>query len=366
MDTLYLMFVFLFVLLFYPQLLPVMKTSLTGKSKLKHSNLYSLVADLLCYLSKWSEIEVKEQRMQQQCACVLKSFWEGFTAVCMKVIMGSDDKGNHIQEVNAVSHCLISLMCPSRKRKQLHKVAFAAMPSTPSNHDPSVNRLDTEREEGNSFVFIQHPAPSSINLETLYNGYLLDLVCRICIFCLEEIEQRNSLIHLKLVASLVPNFLSVKLLTTLLKISNEHCKENYPLCENSYSLLMEQFVKDVVFPWMKACYGKDDECELGGTNVMFESRSVEYVIDMFCCIIKTLSEDKQLELISQSFQVRSLVHFQVLYLFFPLLKKLVSVRDNLCALIVCYLLRNCLFGYTLFQLLICSIYFYFQTLVNYS
>ena len=68
----------------------MLKSSLEEQSKLTQSNLYSLVADLLSYLSVKSESdssskdEVEEEKLSQQFYHMLKFFWEGFSFVCLE------------------------------------------------------------------------------------------------------------------------------------------------------------------------------------------------------------------------------------------------------------------------------------------
>ena len=68
----------------------MLKISLEEQSKLRQSSLYSLVVDLLSYLSVKSESdsnskeEVKEEKLWQQFYHMLKLFWEGFSSVCLE------------------------------------------------------------------------------------------------------------------------------------------------------------------------------------------------------------------------------------------------------------------------------------------
>ena len=74
------------------QLLSLLKISLEKQSKLTHTNLYPLVADLLSYLSIKAEIdsktdeELEEEKLPQQFCHMLKWFWEGFSSVCLENI----------------------------------------------------------------------------------------------------------------------------------------------------------------------------------------------------------------------------------------------------------------------------------------
>ena len=75
-----------------------MRTSLEKESKLPHSNLYHLVADLLSYLSIKSESDpktaekVKEQKLLQQSSQLLRCFWEGLSCLCLENLKSVDQE----------------------------------------------------------------------------------------------------------------------------------------------------------------------------------------------------------------------------------------------------------------------------------
>ena len=58
--------------------------------------------------------------------------------------------------------------------------------------------------------------PRSIKVENFYNGHLLNLVCKICIVCLTEIVEHNSLLHVRLLSRLTEHFMCEQLIKALL------------------------------------------------------------------------------------------------------------------------------------------------------
>ena len=198
--------------------------------------------------------------------------------------------------INSVSHCLVTLKCPCNKKKKQHKVAFTELsPSEPHDNNSS---------ESGKCNPLSEPLTGSVSVEELYNGYLMELVCNICSLCLDKISENNSLLHLKLLSCLVPHFTSAKLMKTLLNKTSQRAE----LDNNNYSVLSEQFVNHTLFPWIKLSFEHCLPCgETGHVSGVFtNSRSVDYLIAIFCGIITTLSLVKQVELVSESLQVRCL------------------------------------------------------------
>lgn len=215
--------------------------------------------------------------------------------------------------IYSVSHCLVTLKCPSKKKKKQHKVAFTELsPSEQFDNDSS----ESANPPSESLT-------SSVSVEGLYNGSLLDLVCHICSLCLDEISQNNSLLHLKLLSCLVPHFTSTKLMKTLLDKTSEQSSICSVPDNNNYAMLSEQFLHHTIFPWIKSSLEHCLACgETGNVSGVFtDSRSVDYFIAIFCGIIRTLPFVKQVELVSESLQVRCL----------PLL--------DLSSIIICYMER---------------------------
>lgn len=191
-------------------------------------------------------------------------------------------------------HCLVTLKLPSKKKKKLHKVAFMEPPSESFDKDSS----EVEKRYTCSESFT-----GSVDVETLYSGCLLDLVCNVCSLCLDEISQNNSLLHLKLLSALVPHFTSTKLMKTLLERTiSEHSAINSVLDNDKYSELSEQFLNYTLFPWIKSSLSGGDINQVCG--VFTDSKSVDYLIAIFCGIVRTLPFVKQVKLVSQSLQVR--------------------------------------------------------------
>ncbi|KAJ7383932.1 listerin E3 ubiquitin protein ligase 1 [Desmophyllum pertusum] len=288
------------------QLLSVLKISLEKQSKLLQSNLYPLVADLLSYLSIKSETdpksdeEVEEQKLTQRFCHILKWFWEGFSFVCLENLNSVVGQVVGDDVVNSVSHCLVTLKCPSNKKKRQQKVAFTEMSSSAQFGNDSCESRKC------------HPSSESLtagSVETLYNGCLLHLVCNICSLCLNEISQNNSLSHLKLLSCVVPHFTSTKLIKTLLKNTSE--QSSTPAGSDSYSLLTGQFVNHTLFPWIKSCHEQSlSGHDIGNVSGVFtDNRSVDYIIAIFCGIIRTLPFVKQVELVSESLQQHTAISF---------------------------------------------------------
>ena len=199
--------------------------------------------------------------------------------------------------MNAVSHCLVTLKFPSKKKKKQLKVAFT---------EPSSESFDNRTSETEKRYSWSESFTGSLDVESLYNGRLLDLACNTCSLCLEEISQNNSLLHLKLLSGLVPHFTSTKLMKTLLeRTTSEQSSICSVLDSNNYFELSEQFLNHTVFPWIKSSLenflpGED----IGHVVCVFtDSKSVDYLIAIFCGIVRTLAFEKQVELVSQSLQV---------------------------------------------------------------
>ena len=193
-----------------------------------------------------------------------------------------------------MSLCLVTLKLPSKKKKKLNKVAFM---------EPSSESFDKDSSEVEKRYTCSESFTGSVDVETLYNGCLLDLVCNVCSLCLDEISQNNSLLHLKLLSALVPHFTSTKLMKTLLERTiSEHSAINSVLDNDKYSELSEQFLNYTLFPWIKSSLSVGDINQVCG--VFTDSKSVDYLIAIFCGIVRTLPFVKQVELVSQSLQVR--------------------------------------------------------------
>ena len=200
--------------------------------------------------------------------------------------------------VNYVSHCLVTLKFPSKKKKKQLKVVFM---------EPSSESFDNDSSETEKRCSSRESFTGSVDVESLYNGCLLDLVCNTCSLCLDEISQNNSLLHLKLLSGLVPHFTSTKLIKTFLKrTTSEHSSICSVLDNNNYCELSEQFLNHTLFPWIKSSL----ESVLSGGNighdigVFADSKSVDYLIAIFCGIVRTLPFVQQVERVSQSLQVR--------------------------------------------------------------
>lgn len=201
--------------------------------------------------------------------------------------------------VNSVSRCLVTLKFPSKKKKKQLKVAFT---------EPSSEPFGNVSAEIEKHYLSNESLTGSVDVESLYNGCLLDLVCHTCSLCLDEISQNNSLLHLKLLSCLVPHFTSTKLVKTLLDKTSEQSSICSVLDCDNYSELSEQFLNHTLFPWIKLSLehflfvGKIDRV----SGVFTDSKSVDYLIAVFCGIVRTLPFVKQVELVSQSLQVRFL------------------------------------------------------------
>ena len=209
-----------------------------------------------------------------------------------------------VSVVDSMSHCLVTLKFPSKKKKKHLKVAFTG---------PSSELLDNDSSEIEKRYSSSESFAGSVDVEILYNGCLLDLVCKTCSLCVDEISQNNSLLHLKLLSGLVPHFTSTKLMKTLLeKTTSEQSSICSELDNDNYSELSEQFLRHTLFPWIKSSL---ENVLSGGdighvSGVFTDRRSVDYLIAIFCGIIRTLPFVKQVELVSQSLQVR-LMHLLV-------------------------------------------------------
>ena len=194
--------------------------------------------------------------------------------------------------VNSVSHCLVMLKCPTKKKKKQHRVAFMELLSS----EP----LDSS--EADQCLPYSDSRVTLVNVERLYNGCLLDLVCNICTLCMNEITKNNSVVHLKLLSSLIPDFTSTKLVKSLLDSSNGPPTTLFASENDDYSILCEEFLLHTLFPWIKSSLPGNENV----TCVFKDSRSVDYLINILCGIITALPNVKQVELVSESLQVSCL------------------------------------------------------------
>lgn len=194
--------------------------------------------------------------------------------------------------VNSVSHCLVMLKCPTKKKKKQHRVAFMELLSS----EP----LDSS--EADQCLPYSDSRVTLVNVERLYNGCLLDLVCNICTLCMNEITKNNSVVHLKLLSSLIPDFTSTKLVKSLLDSSNGPPTTLFTSENDDYSILCEEFLLHTLFPWIKSSLPGNENV----TCVFKDSRSVDYLINILCGIITALPIVKQVELVSESLQVSCL------------------------------------------------------------
>lgn len=144
----------------------------------------------------------------------------------------------------------------------------------------------------------------SVDVEKLYCGCLLDLVCDICTLCLNEISQKNSPKHLNLLSRLVPYFTSTRLVRTLTR-TGEHSSRLTSGYEDTYCILSERFLNGTLFSWLNvSCEPFLSDTNGGDASGGFnDNKSVDYVITIFCGIIKTLPIEKQEELVSKYLQV---------------------------------------------------------------
>ena len=196
--------------------------------------------------------------------------------------------------VNSVSHCLVTLKLPSKNKKKQLKVAFMEPSSEPFDNDSS--EIQKRCSSMESFA-------GTVDVENLYNGCILDLVCNACSLCLDEISQNNSLLHLKLLSRLVPHFTSTKLMKTLLeKTGSEQSSVCSEPDNDNYSELSEQFLTRTLFCWIENVSFGGDIGQVSG--VFSDRRSLDYLISVFCGIVRTLPIVKQVDLVSQSLQVR--------------------------------------------------------------
>ena len=204
--------------------------------------------------------------------------------------------------ISSVSHCLVTLKSPTTKNKNQHKVAFIESSPEHLNSIPSDTESVLPREKCHSLTDTQ---TGPVDVENLYNGCLLDLVCNVCNLCLDEIIQKNSLMHLSLLSWLVPHFTSAQLIRTLNKTS-EHTSSSVSVDGNNYCELSEQFISHTLFPWMALSCGQlfhGDQSNRDVSGIFTDSKSVEYVITIFCGIVRTLPVEKQEELVSRALQV---------------------------------------------------------------
>ena len=88
---------------------------------------------------------------------------------------------------------------------------------------------------------MKSPQTSDIKVEDLYGGQLLDIACNICQLCLKEVRDK-SCVHLKLLSTLLPHFVSIKLLQVLLEKEIENT--------GTFDELCEEFLASVVTPLM--------------------------------------------------------------------------------------------------------------------
>lgn len=196
-----------------------------------------------------------------------------------------------------MSHCLVTLKSPTTKRKKQHKVAFTESSSEPFGSISSNHGSVLSHEKCHSLTnSLSGPA----DVERLYNGHLLDLVCNVCTLCLEEISQKNSVVHINLLSCLIPDFTSTKLLKALNK-TGEH--SSMSLDDDDYSILCERFLQHTLFPWIKLSGKQFLSSEQSVGDVFTDSKSVDCFITIFCGIIRTLPVERQEELVSKSLQV---------------------------------------------------------------
>lgn len=204
--------------------------------------------------------------------------------------------------IASVSHCLITLKNPTTKNKKQHKVAFIESLPDHLNSIPSDTGSVLPSEKCYSVTDTQ---TEPVDVENLYNGCLLDLVCNVCNLCLDEIIQKNSLMHLSLLSWLVPHFTSEQLIRTLNKTS-ERTSRSVSVDGNNYCELSEQFISQTLFPWMTLSCGQlfpGDQSNHDLSGAFTDSKSVEYVITIFCGIVRILPVEKQEELVSRALQV---------------------------------------------------------------
>ena len=94
--------------------------------------------------------------------------------------------------------------------------------------------------------------------------------------------------------------------TLLERTASEHSSICLVLDNDNYSELSEQFLSYTLFPWIKSSLAN---LRSGGhinqvSGIFTDSKSVDYLIAIFCGIVRTLPFVKQVELVSQSLQVR--------------------------------------------------------------
>ena len=203
-----------------------------------------------------------------------------------------------------MSHCLVSLKNPTTKKKKQHKVAFTEYSSEPLSSFSCNYESVLPDEKCHSMNL------STVDVEKLYNGCLLDLVCSVCTLCLDEISQNNSLMHLNLLSRVVPHFTSMQLLRTLNK-TGDHSSSSVSSDGDSYCNLSEQFLNLTLFSWIKLSHEQflsSEKSEQDVSGVFTDSKSVDYIIAIFCGIIRILPVEKQEELVSKSLRV-SIVFF---------------------------------------------------------
>ncbi|XP_022804416.1 E3 ubiquitin-protein ligase listerin-like [Stylophora pistillata] len=286
------------------QLLSLLKESLEKHYKLMYDSLYPHVADLLSYLSvkvesdsKTGRNEEEEKSLQKFCH-MLRWFWEGFSSICLENLKSGSGKVAVEDVVNSVCHCLVTLKFPTKKKKKKkqHRVAFMELSSS-----EQVDSAETDQCSSIQSDFIA----TSVNVEKLYKGCLLDLVCNICTLCMDEIAQNNSTVHLKLLSSLIPHFTSTKLVKFLLENSQGQPTTLLTFENDNYCILCENFLHHTLFPWIKSSLpGNEND-----SSVFKDSRSVDYLISILCGIITALPLVKQVEFVSESLQQNNSIFF---------------------------------------------------------
>ena len=192
--------------------------------------------------------------------------------------------------MESICHCLVSLKSPSKKKTK-PKVAFAETPTSSSSRDQrTVRQPDITQLPVNTLM------SELIDVERLYDGRLIDLVCTICTSCLVEIRKEGCLLHMKLLACLVPTFVCSKLLNSLIKEHSEHCNDSAPT-SSSYDELCCFLIFSVLLPWMN---GFQEQAARGET---YNRKFLEFIVDIVCGVARTLPEDRQTEVISSILKV---------------------------------------------------------------
>lgn len=197
---------------------------------------------------------------------------------------------------------MVTLKSPTTKEKKQHKVAFTESSSEQSDSISSNDGSGLPSEKCHSLT---NSSTTPTDVDKLYNGCLLELVCNVCTLCLDKVSQTNSVVHLNLLSCLVPHFTSTQLIKTLYNAS-ECSSSSISLDEDNYCTLSEQFLNHILFPWIKLSCEQFLSIDQRGqdiSGVFTDVRSVDYVIAIFCGIIRTLPVGKQEELVSKSLQV---------------------------------------------------------------